>query len=419
MKRVWLAYRATPFIWKMVAGLIIGVLAGLIFGPSVVVIKPFGDLLLRLLNFLILPLILFTLIAGVNQSNPKNLGRMGGKVIIYYILTSAFALVVGLAIAELFHPGTGLEVPKGAKIDIPESPSFINMILNIVPENIVKAFADMNLLSIIFTALIFGIAITALRQSEKHKELGETVFRLAEAGSELSMKIMEWILEYVPIGVLAIVAVTVGKQGIDTLVSLGSLVAVIYAGLVVQLLVYAVFLLVSKLSPLKIFNQIKNPMITAFATQSSLGTLPVTLSTAKKMGLKEELFGFSLPLGATINMDGAAIRIGASAVFAADVLGVNLSLSAMIGIVLTGTLASIGTAGVPGAGIITITTVLVQAGLPIEIVALIASVDAILGMGCTALNITGDLVGTTIINKTERKWDKSGSAHEPGQNDSV
>jgi Na+/H+-dicarboxylate symporter len=213
---------------------------------------------------------------------------------------------------------------------------------------------------------------------------------------------MKAVLQYVPIGIFAIMANTVGSQGMDTLVSLGNMVLVLYAAIAVQIVLYIVFMIFFKIRPGRFFAQARTPMITAFVTQSSSGTLPLTLNAAKNLGLSKSLYGFSLPLGATINMDGAAIRIAVSAVFAANVIGEPLTISEMLVVVLIGTLASIGTAGVPGAGIVMIATVFAQLGLPMETVALLTAIDALVGMGATALNVTGDLVGTAIIDKTEK-----------------
>ncbi|MBP1970183.1 Na+/H+-dicarboxylate symporter [Virgibacillus natechei] len=403
MRRIWRGYINASLILKITIALILGVIVGLIFGQDAAVLAPFGDLLLRLLTFLIIPLILFTLIVGVNQTNISNLGRMGGKVFLYYLLTSALAITVGLAVASIFSPGTGMTLDTNQEFDVPDNPGIISVLLNIVPENIVTAFSELNLLGIIFTALAFGIAIAALRSSKEHNEIGEHVYKVIYGLNEATLNIMKVILQYVPIGIFAIIAETVGNQGMDTLLSLGSMVGVLYIALIVQVGFYIIFMLFSKVPLKTFFTHARTPMITAFVTQSSSGTLPLTLNAARNMGLSKSLYGFSLPLGATVNMDGAAMRIAVSAVFAANIIGDPLTFAEMLQVVLVGTLASIGTAGVPGAGIVMIATVFVQLGLPMEAVALLTAVDALIGMGCTALNITGDLTGTSIIDKSERK----------------
>ncbi|ANU09473.1 dicarboxylate/amino acid:cation symporter [Planococcus antarcticus DSM 14505] len=403
MKALWNRYLAASLILKITIALILGVAVGLIFGEQAAVLAPFGDLLLNLLTFLIIPLILFTMMVGINQSSIGDLGRMGGKVFIYYTLSSALAIIVGLTVASLLQPGAGMQLLGNETFDVPENPGITSVLLNIVPSNIFTAFTELNLLGIIFTAFAFGIALSYMRNSSELESLGDHLYKTVNALNEMTLLVLKAVLQYVPIGIFAIMAKTVGNQGLDTLFSLGEMVLVLYAALIVQILIYALVLWVFKVKPLQFFKQARTPILTAFVTQSSSGTLPLTLDAAKNLGLSKSLYGFSLPLGATINMDGAAIRIAVSAVFAANLVGDPLSLSEMLMVVLIGTLASIGTAGVPGAGIVMIATVFVQLGLPIEAVALLTAIDALVGMGCTALNVTGDLVGATVIDKNEKK----------------
>lgn len=403
MKALWNRYANASLILKITIALLLGIVVGLLMGEQATVFAPLGDLLIRLLTFLIIPLILFTLIVGVNQTTISNLGRMGGKVFIYYTISSAIAIIVGLAVATLFQPGSGMELDGNASFDVPDNPGIVHVLLNIVPSNIVTAFTEMNLLGIIFTALVFGIAISAMRSSEGLNELGNHLMKTVSALNEASLFILKGILQYVPIGVFAIMAKTVGSQGADTLLSLGGMIGVLYAALLAQVVLYVVAMLLFKVNPLTFFKHTRTPIATAFVTQSSTGALPLSLTAAHDLGLPRSLYGFSLPLGATVNMDGAAIRIAVSAVFAANISGNPLSLTDMLLVVLIGTLASIGTAGVPGAGIVMIATVFVQLGLPIEAVALLTSIDALIGMGATALNVTGDLVGTTLISRTEKR----------------
>ncbi|MFC3212543.1 dicarboxylate/amino acid:cation symporter [Planomicrobium okeanokoites] len=403
MKAIWRKYTDTSLIVKITIALILGVIVGLLFGEDAAVLAPLGDLLLNLLTFLIIPLILFTLMVGVNQSRLGDLGRMGGKVFLYYVLSSAFAIIVGLTVATLFQPGTGMTLPADETFETPENPGVINVLLNIVPSNIFTAFTEMNLLGIIFTAFAFGLAIAYMRSSAEFGELGEHLYKTVNGLNEATIVVLKVILQYVPIGVFAIMAEVVGSQGLDTLLSLGEMVLVLYVAIAVQIVLYTLLLILMKIKPGIFFRHARTPILTAFVTQSSSGTLPLTLEAARGLGLSKSLYGFSLPLGATINMDGAAIRIAVSAAFAANLTGNPLSLPDMLMVVLVGTLASVGTAGVPGAGIVMIATVFAQLGLPMEAVALLTAIDALVGMGATMLNVTGDLVGTTVIDKTEKK----------------
>lgn len=405
MGAIWRFYRDRSFMLKMSVGFLLGIGVGLIFGTSAEVLKPLGDLLLRLLNFIIIPLIVFTLISAVDQLNPKKLGRIGGKVFIYYMVTTAVAIVFGIVIAMLVNPGNGLSLPT-ADIEVPERPSIVETLLAIVPNNIFTSLANNEILAIIFVALISGFAISSMIHSEEDRirKMGVLLDDVTASLSEVTFRILNGILQYAPIGIFAIAATAIGSQGLHTLVSLGKLIVVIYAGIALQ--VIFVYILIMKLFGVQIrafFANTKEAIATAFMTSSSLGTLPVTMKSASKAGISDEVATFSLPMGATVNMDGAAIRLGASVVFAANITGLDLGFATILGVIVTGTMASVGTAGVPGAGLIALSIVLTQTGLPIEVVALIAGVDAILGMGATACNVTGDLVGAAIVDRSERR----------------
>ena len=402
MTRIFNVYCQTSLILRVTIALVLGVVVGLVGGDTIVVwLAPLGDLLLRLLTFLIVPIVLFTLMVGVNQSREGSAGRVGGKVFVYYLVSSALAIMVGLTVATLFSPGSGMTLSEEASFAVPDNPGVISTLLNIVPTNIIGAFSELNMLGIIFTALVFGIALLKIRQSEHQHALGERLYEVVKALNEVTLKVMSGVLHYVPIGVFAIVAETVSQQGMETLLSLGDMVMVLYFALAMHLLIYCGIMRLFGVKLRNFFREARTPMATAFATQSSSGTLPLTINAAHRLGIPKSIYGFSLPLGATLNMDGAAIRIAISAVFAANVIGAPLDFISMVQIVLIGTLVSIGTAGVPGAGIIMIATVFTQVGLPIETVALLTAIDALVGMGCTALNVTGDLVGTSVIARSE------------------
>jgi Na+/H+-dicarboxylate symporter len=402
MTRIWKAYSQASLILRVTMALVLGVLVGLVGGEPVATwLSPLGDLLLRLLTFLIVPIVLFTLMVGVNQSREGSAGRIGGKVFGYYLASSALAITVGLTIASLFNPGSGMRLEEDASFSVPDNPGVVDALLNIVPSNIIGAFAELNMLGIIFTALVFGIALLKMRQSERQQAMGDRLYEVIEALNEVTLKVMSGVLHYVPIGVFAIVAETVSQQGMETLLSLGDMVVVLYIALATHLLIYCGIMRLFGVKLRTFFREARTPMATAFATQSSSGTLPLTINAAHRLGISKSIYGFSLPLGATLNMDGAAIRIAISAVFSANVIGAPLDFISMVQIVLIGTLVSVGTAGVPGAGIIMIATVFAQVGLPIETVALLTAIDALVGMGATALNVTGDLVGTSVIARSE------------------
>lgn len=405
MKAIWKLYRNRSFIVKMTVGFSLGVIVGILFGPSTQVLEPLGDLLLRLLNLIVVPIILFTLIAAVYNVHPARLGRVGIKVFIYYVLSTMIAILFGIIIAMLIQPGVGIQMPS-AEVDVPEAPSFVDTILNIVPDNIFEALISSDILGVIFIAVVTGFAISSMvyAREEKIQRLGKSLVTFTNAGSEVTFRILHGILQYAPIGIFAIGASAIGEQGLGTLISLGKLTGAVYIAIVLQVIfVYILLLRLYHIRVIPFLKNIREAIATAFMTQSSIGTLPITLKSAEEAGIQQDIASFSLPMGATVNMDGAAIRLGVSVIFAANIVGLELSFVAVLGVIMTGTLASIGTAGVPGAGLIALSIVLAQTGLPVEVIALVAGVDVILGMGATACNITGDLVGAAIIDKSEQR----------------
>ncbi|WP_176527495.1 dicarboxylate/amino acid:cation symporter [Peribacillus butanolivorans] len=406
MFQLWSWYKEKSFILKITTGFILGVIIGLIFGQSAGVLEPFGTLFLKLLKMIVVPLILLTLIVSVNNSNPKDLGRIGGKIFPYYLLTTAFALMLGIWIAKLVKPGIGLNMPGDADFEVPDAPSALDVLLNIVPSNIFQSLANGDILSVVFLALVVGFSISFMRHSKENgmRDKGELLLNFSEAGSEVTFRILNGILQYAPIGVLGITATSIGNQGFETLLSLGKYVAASFLGVGIQMfIIFPLILLLFKVPVIQFFKNISEAMITAFVTCSSLGTLPVTLKAAKKAKISDRVANFTLPVGATVNMNGSAIHFGVGVVFAADIVGYDLSLGMIIGIILTGTLAAVGTAGVPGAGLIGMSIVFTQAGLPIEIVGLTAGVNVLTDMVFTTCNVTGDIVGAAVVDKSEKK----------------
>ncbi|MDY0396124.1 dicarboxylate/amino acid:cation symporter [Virgibacillus halophilus] len=405
MGQLWRWYKKKSFMLKITAGFVIGIAAGLILGPAADVLSPFGTLFLNLLKMIVVPLILLTLIVSVNNSKPKDLGRIGGKIFPYYLITTAIAVLLGIWIAKLIHPGAGLRIPS-TDVEVPDAPATIDVLLHIVPENIFDSLANGDILSIVFLAIITGFAISFMRYAKdaKMNAMGELLLHISEAGSEVTFKILNGILQYAPIGVLGITASSIGNQGFQTLYSLGKYVTASYVGVAIQMcLFFPLMLFIFRVPVLRFFKNISEAVMTAFLTSSSLGTLPVTLKAAQKAKISDRVANFTLPIGATVNMNGSAIHFGVGVVFAADIVGYDLSIGMIISIILTGTLAAVGTAGVPGAGLIGMSIVFTQAGLPIEIVGLTAGVNVITDMVFTTCNVTGDLVGAGIVDKSERR----------------
>lgn len=398
----WQRYWRFPIIWKVLIGFVAGAVTGLVVGPSIEVVQPLGTLFLRLLQMLVMPLVFFTLIVGAASIRPSQLGRAGVKILVYYLLTSAVAVTLGVLLALTVSPGQGLSMPAdGAEARMP--PPLSQVLLGIVPTNPFAALAQGDVLAVIFFALVVGVALGALRHSGDagRASLSEGLLAIFRGINEVMFVLVRGVLEYAPIGVFALIAVTLGRTGVAALVPLAKLTGVVYGGVLLQILFYSLLLALLGVGLRRFWSAAQEPMAMAFVTRSSNGTLPVTMRAAGRLGIRESLYGFSLPLGATINMDGTALYIGASVVFVANVAGIDLTPGQLLGVIVTGVLASIGTAGVPGAGLIMLSLAITQAGLPMAPVGLVAGIDAVLDMVRTMCNVTGDLVGTQVVARTE------------------
>lgn len=404
--KLWKMYKTSSFILKMTIGFILGILIGIVLGPDAAVLKPIGDILIKLLNLIATPVVFLTVVLAVNQMNPAQLGRTGGKLVLYYAVTTAAAVLIGLGLSLLINPGKSLTLPT-AEVNKPETPAASDVILSIIPDNLLKAFTEGNLMGIMFLAIIIGFTISGMRFSaeEKIRNYGVQLQSLMDAANVLFFRILQGILLYAPVGIFAIAATSFGTQGWDTFTSLLKFTAVFYFGIVLLwIFVYSGILKLYRIPVRNFFIQTKEAYTTAFFTSSSIATLPVAIEGAKKAGISERIVNFSLPLGAVFNSDGGALRMGASIVFAANVTGAQFSLIDFLTIILVGTLLSIGTAGIPAAGLVTLSAVLTMFDLPLEIVALIAGVDAIIGMAGTASNVIGDVVGAAVVDKSEGKY---------------
>lgn len=405
IQHVWKLYRKTPFALKMSIGFVAGIVAGLLFGVEAQVLKPFGVLLISLLSLIAIPVVFLTVVKAVDQMSIAQLGQMGWKLILYYAATTAAAVGIGVGLALFFKPGLGLTLPD-VKVEPKETPHFSEILLQMVPDNLFQAFASGDLMAIIFLAIIIGMAMSSMKFSadEKLQKSAKLINEIVVALNDLFYKLLNGILHYAPIGVFAISAVAFGSQGWETFKSLLTFTGVFYLGLVLLwLIVYTGFLRLSGTPVLHFFKQTKEAYSTAFFTSSSIATLPIAIKAARNAGISERTANFALPLGAIFNSDGGALRMGVSIVFAANITNLQLSLSDLFIIVVIGTLLSIGTAGVPAAGLVTLSAVLTMFGLPLEIVALIAGVDAIIGMGGTASNVVGDIVGAAVVDKSQKK----------------
>ncbi|MFQ5742649.1 MAG: dicarboxylate/amino acid:cation symporter [Acidobacteriota bacterium] len=399
---------------KIFIGMIVGIIVGLVFGDTAVYLKPVGDLFLRLIRLVVVPLVFASLLVGTaSLGDPKKLGRIGMKTVIFYLGTTALAITLGLVLANLIQPGSSLDQATSDKLladfhsqmegsisVLQSAPDITDTVLGVVPTNPVESLSSGNMLQIIFFAMLFGVALTLV----PNEQMRTSVVRFFEGINDAMVQIVHIVMRMAPYGVLALIAAVVGNFGVQVLGSLLIYSLCVLAGLALHMSVIysgAVWVFAG-MSPLRFFRGVRPAQLIAFSTSSSTATLPVTMECAEKnLGVSEQISSFVLPLGSTVNMDGTALYQGVAAVFIAQVYGLQLHLVQQLTIVLMATLASIGAAGVPGVGIITLAMVLEQLGLPLEGIALILGVDRILDMARTAVNVTGDSAVAVVVAASE------------------
>ena len=386
--------------WIFVA-MVAGIAVGLCFlknpGFTTAYIKPIGTIFINLLKFIVVPIVVLSLICGmISMKDIKKVGSIGWKTIVYYMLTTLVAIVIGLAVANIFKGTFPLLETTGAEYTAATS-NFMDTIVNIFPSNFLKPLVDATMLQVIVIALFIGVGILLVGEKAK------PVVTLVESLNEIFMKIMMIIIKCSPIGVFCLMVNVVAVNGPSIVGSLAIVLGVAYLGYIIHMAVVysAAVASVGKMSPLKFFKNMIPAIIFAFTSTSSVATLPLTKDCSDKMGANPEYSSFILPLGATINMDGTAIYMGVATIFIATCYGVTLTMGQLVSVVLTATLASIGTAGVSGAGMIMLAMVLESVGLPVEGIALIYGVDKIFDMGRTTLNIVGDASCAVVVSKIE------------------
>lgn len=401
----WQLYKSKPLVLRIGIAFILGSLLGLFLGESVLVIEPLGTLFIKLLKMIVIPIVFLTLVAGMRSLTPSKLGRVGGQTVALYLITTAVAIVIGLITANIIAPGIGLTLPLEAEIMTKEAPSLAEVFMNIVPANPFSAFAEGNVLQTIFIAIVFGLALAVLQEKAEGsvKDGVESIFNIVEAGAEAMFKVVWGVMEYGVIGVFALMASVFAKTGINALMPFAKLILSLFIAVIVHIALTHLLVIVKlllKQKPTSFLAGVKDAMITALSIRSSSGTLPVSMANAEdNLCIDEEIYSFTLPLGATINMDGTAMYQGVAAVFAANLIGQSLTIAQQATIVVTAVLASIGTAGVPGSGLIMLTLVLTQLGLPLSVVGFVAGIDPILDRFRTVNNVTGDLAVTALVAK--------------------
>ena len=387
-------------------GLALGIVVGIAFtgNPDFAnnYIKPFGTLFLNLIKFIVVPIVMFSIMTGViSMRDLHKVGSVGIKTIVYYMCTTSFAVAVGLLFANLFKSNFIQISTTGLEYAANDAPSFMDTLINIFPNNIISPMSNATMLQVIVMALFFGFG--TIMAGEKGQPFADFI----ESANEVSMQIMGAIIKLSPIGVFCLIVPVVATNGPSILGSLAMVLMVAYIAYIAHAVCVYSFTLktFSGISPIAFFKGMMPAIMMAFSSASSVGTLPLNLECVEKLGARKDVASFVLPLGATINMDGTAIYQGLCAVFIATCYGINLTFAQQLTIILTATLASVGTAGVPGAGMIMLAMVLQSVGLPIEGIAIVAGVDRIFDMGRTTVNITGDAACALIVSKLEEKKD--------------
>ena len=386
----------------MAAGIVAGLIAAM--NPAWVsfittYIKPFGTIFVNLLKAVVVPVVLLSIICGmISMDDVKKVGSIGWKTLVYYMCTTAVAIIIGLTVANLFKGAFPLLETADAAYEA-KSANFMDTIVNIFPSNMWSAFFNANMLQVIVIALALGAGILATGENAK------PVVVLVNSANEIVMNVMMMVIKLTPIGVFCLMADTVAVNGPKIIGSLAIVLGVAYIGYIFHLVV--IYSLTIKtmggMAPGKFLRGMIPAMIMAFTSTSSVATLPVTMDCSNRLGADEEISSFVLPLGATINMDGTAIYMGVTSIFIATVYGVELTVAQMATIIITATLASIGTAGVSGAGMIMLAMVLESVGLPVAGIGLIVGIDKIFDMGRTTLNIVGDASCAVIVSNWQRK----------------
>ncbi|WP_213608112.1 dicarboxylate/amino acid:cation symporter [Pseudoalteromonas sp.] len=420
--------RSMSLTTRIMIGMVLGVAVGFIFqailageddyliplGLFSLPIKAFfvdglfhvgGQIFIASLKMLVVPLVFVSLVCGTcSLSDPKKLGRLGGKSIGLYLVTTSIAITLAITLALLFNPGEGIGLPSETSYNAQEAPTLARVIIDMFPTNPFEAMAKGNMLQVIVFALLFGIAMALSGKT------GKRVAAVFEDLNTVILKLVTLLMNIAPYGVFFLMAKLFTTIELNLIVSLAKYFGVVVLALLLHAFINYTLLLkiLTGLNPLTFLAKMKHTCLFAFSTSSSSATMPITLETAtKKLGANNSVASFTIPLGATINMDGTAIMQGVATVFIAQVFSVDLTISDYLMVILTATLASVGTAGVPGVGLIMLAMVLNQVGLPVEGIAIIIGVDRLLDMTRTAVNVTGDCMVTCVVAKSEGELDES------------
>jgi len=388
-----------PISNQIFIAIIIGVIAGLIFGPKIAVVKPIGDIFVSLILMMVILLIVPALITGMyGIRDTAKIGRVGIKIVVFFITTTIFAGAMAIVLANVLGPGRGLSMspPEGFVYTKPAQ-TIVDVLINIVPRNAVQAFATGNLLSILFVVVFFGMAMIILSKTTKM----DTLAHFFEEWSKVSLLMLSHIIKLAPYGAAALIAYSIGVYGAKVIGPLGFFVVVVYLGEILILIEYTILMLLFKIAPAKFYKIVRDPAMIAFTTCSSMASLGVNVQATEKMGVPRGIATFGVTLGNVIHMDGTALYQAIAVIFISQVYGLPLTIYQQIMVVVMATLVTISLVGVPGAGTATLGILLMAVGLPVEGIGLVLAVDRICDMPRTMNNVIGDALVTLIAAKTE------------------
>lgn len=398
---------ATPLWIRVLFALFLGVIVGVLLGENASSVRWIGDLFIRAVKMLVVPLIFFSLVSGITAvGDIGKLGKVGGRAIVLFMATAAISVSLGMMLSALVEPGVGLtiELPAGAEVPSPPGESVIQMVVNLVPDNPIMAMAQGSILPVIVFAVLFGISILATGGE------GAPLARAVDAGCAVMQKMTMLVMELTPFGVFALIAWVAGTFGFEALLPLGKLVMLNYLGCATILLVVYPFILrfIARLPVIDFYRGVVDAQAVAFSTASSNAALPVTLRCVERnLGVSNSIASFTVALGATINMNGTAMYLGVIALFGAQVYDIELSWISYVLIALTSTLGAIGAAGVPGSGLVMMSLVLSSIGVPLETIAFVAGINHLLDMMRTMTNVTGDATVAVAVGRMAGEIDEA------------
>ncbi len=398
-------------LWvKILIALALGIVTGLVFGPRAEVLMPIGTMFLSLINMIIVLLVLASMTVGITSiHDPQKLGRVGLKSLLLYLSTTAIAILIGIAFGKIFQPGVGLNLVQTSDLIVQKSPGLGNILISVIPDNPIRSLAEGNVLQIIVFALFLGVSINFAG------EKGRPLLEFLESLADVMYRLTSIVMEFSPIGVFAIMASVTGASGAKVLIPLLKFLTTFYAASILHVVIvfFGLLWFFAKLHPIPFFKGMGDAIMVAFSTSSSSATLPVSMHCVQEnLGVSKNISSFVLPLGSTVNMNGAGIYQGMAVIFVAQAYGIELEWQSLITIVVTAALSSIGAAGIPGSGFIMLSVVFSSVGLPIEGLALLAGIDRIREMGSTVLNVLGDSVCAVYIAKMEGELDERQYYHE-------